>query len=406
MEEQWIGRLRKRFADRKTAAPENLWQGIEQRLQQMETERHVVPQQKKHISLIPLWVGAAAASLLIIYIGVWQGQVENAQHQALLTKASKDNPATVVPSSVTSNDASAETSFGRAAKIILQQVVAEALSSQDDTVKQMAQNTSVEILDVNQEKACEEAPRHQRKTYPSCKTADEDLLLAMTPSRSDRQPVSVALYGTRLGGASQTTGNIPTVGQMSSMLYSNALGRPESDKQETPQVKVKHRQPIRVGLSARWQLNERVGVETGVTYTYLSSDIGSGDEKGGYKAEQKLQYVGIPLALSYSLWRYNHLDVYAKAGGMLDICVSGKTSTDYIMGNSVMSHAETDSKEQKPQWSVQAAAGIQYHFSDRVGAYIEPGLGYYFDNGSGLETIFKEKPLNFNFNVGVRFVLK
>ena len=414
MEEQWIDHLRKRFADRKMDAPENLWQGIEHKLQQLETEAQVVPQQKKRMKLIPLWVGAAA-SFLIIYIGVWQGKVEDAvsQHQQLaaveknIVSASAVSSPGAVDASAAVADVSSQSSVGKEAKKIFRRVVDEIIiPSHDDVDAQVAQKTNVDITEVEREKECEVAPQREMKTYATGMNDDDRILLAMTPSRKQRQPLSVALYGAGLGNASQTTGNIPTVGHMSSMLYSNALREPESDRSETQQVKVKHRQPIRAGLSARWQLNERIGLETGITYTYLSSDIGSGDDKGGYKAEQKLHYVGIPLALSYSLWRYNHLEVYAKAGGMLDICVSGKTSTDYIMGNSVVSHVETDSKEQKPQWSVLAAAGIQYKFSDMIGAYIEPGLGYYFDNGSSVETIFKEKPLNFHFNVGVRFVLK
>lgn len=35
--------------------------------------------------------------------------------------------------------------------------------------------------------------------------------------------------------------------------------------------------------------------------------------------------------------------------------------------------------------------------------YVEPGISYYFDDGSPISTIYKEKPVNFNLNLGLRF---
>ena len=40
-----------------------------------------------------------------------------------------------------------------------------------------------------------------------------------------------------------------------------------------------------------------------------------------------------------------------------------------------------------------------------VGVYVEPGVSYYFDDRSPLSTIYKEKPLNFNLNLGVRYTI-
>lgn len=35
-----------------------------------------------------------------------------------------------------------------------------------------------------------------------------------------------------------------------------------------------------------------------------------------------------------------------------------------------------------------------------VGVYVEPGLSYYFDDGTDMKTIYKDKPLNLNLNHG------
>jgi hypothetical protein len=47
--------------------------------------------------------------------------------------------------------------------------------------------------------------------------------------------------------------------------------------------------------------------------------------------------------------------------------------------------------------------GLGYQLSNTIGLYAEPGISYYFNNGSQLETIYKEDPLHFNLRLGLRF---
>ena len=58
------------------------------------------------------------------------------------------------------------------------------------------------------------------------------------------------------------------------------------------------------------------------------------------------------------------------------------------------------------QVSVNGAVGAEFKFSHNVSLYTEPALNFYFDNGSSIPTLYQEKPLNFNLNVGIRFNLK
>ena len=43
--------------------------------------------------------------------------------------------------------------------------------------------------------------------------------------------------------------------------------------------------------------------------------------------------------------------------------------------------------------------------TEKFGIYAEPGVVYYFDDGSNVNTIRKEHPFNFNIQLGVRFTL-
>lgn len=56
----------------------------------------------------------------------------------------------------------------------------------------------------------------------------------------------------------------------------------------------------------------------------------------------------------------------------------------------------SESETVKPlQFSVMGAVGAQYNISRRVGVYVEPGVSYFFDDGSDVQTIRKENPCNF-----------
>lgn len=165
---------------------------------------------------------------------------------------------------------------------------------------------------------------------------------------------------------------------------------PTSDLYE----ETKHHQPISVGMQVGFHLLPKLKLSTGLVYTKVSSDFISGVSDTRTESTQDLHYIGIPLNLSYSVWEYKGLHTYVTAGG------EGAVN--------IKNHAETDgevkeSKRDKMQWSTNASVGIQYDFIPQLGVYVEPGMKYYFDNGSQIENIFKDKKLNFNIQFGLRF---
>ena len=167
-----------------------------------------------------------------------------------------------------------------------------------------------------------------------------------------------------------------------------------------------HRQPVRVGLTFCYNISNRLGVETGVTYTYLWSSLVSGSDNNRYDVRQILHYVGVPLNLNVNIWRNRLLDVYVSAGGLMEKCVSGRSRTEYIIGGSTVSTKTEDVMVRQLQWSVNASAGLQLNLSRHVGLYVEPGVSYAFDNGSDVETIYSKHPVNFDLTVGFRFSFK
>ena len=119
--------------------------------------------------------------------------------------------------------------------------------------------------------------------------------------------------------------------------------------------------------------------------------------------DQQLHYLGIPLRLSYNIFDSKYLTVYASAGGMAEKCISGSARTIVEINGTETDNTAGRINIKPLQWSVSAEAGVQGNINDFIGIYIEPGASWHFDNGSLVSTVYKEKPLNFNLEFGIRF---
>lgn len=211
-------------------------------------------------------------------------------------------------------------------------------------------------------------------------------------------------------GASSVTNSTATyveaVGPDDVMWADNPqLGIGIFNQGKSVKTEYKHRLPVRVGLNVAYRLTDRLSVESGVSYTRLSSDMKDGTKDNYSSGSQKLDYIGVPLNVKYRALGYRRLSVYASAGLLTEKCVSGKTTHEYVISGEKKKH-ETEDVAAKPwQLSVNAALGAQFDVLRNVGVYVEPGVSYYFDDRSPLSTIYKEKPLNFNLNMGVRYTI-
>lgn len=194
----------------------------------------------------------------------------------------------------------------------------------------------------------------------------------------------------------------PTSAREQLQGYSSVL---LSNNSQPVSTSTEHYQPVSFGLAISVGLDDRFSLETGADYSCLVSDMSSGTEENRYDIRQTLHYVGVPLRARYSFWKPGGFDLYMTAGGKVEKCVGGTTSTSYVVKSSVSSSTKDRITVDPLQWSVGASLGIGYRFNDLVGIYLEPGVSYYFDNGSFVETVYRERPLNFSLGIGLRFNL-
>ena len=155
-----------------------------------------------------------------------------------------------------------------------------------------------------------------------------------------------------------------------------------------------HKQPISFGLTLSYPLTKRLSLSTGAVYTKLSSDFLTIVQDHQIKRHQVLHYVGIPLNLQFSVWQWHGLEAYFAAGGQLDWNVAAQSNTDGV---------DQKMDKDRAQWSVGGSLGVQYHIVPQIGLYAEPGIRYYFNNGSSISNFYKDKPTNFNLQLGLRF---
>ena len=169
-------------------------------------------------------------------------------------------------------------------------------------------------------------------------------------------------------------------------------------------VSYDHDRPIKVGLSVKYNIDNRWSISSGLTYSYLRSSFDYSDGKMSGSGVQKLHYVGLPLAASYNVVSAKRLKVYLTAGGEMQKLVSGKATMDGV--NIPEEDKKRDIREGGMQWSLNAAVGAEYNIVDNFGIYVEPGVSHYIDNKSSVENFYKYKPTNFSLNVGLRLSIR
>ena len=177
-----------------------------------------------------------------------------------------------------------------------------------------------------------------------------------------------------------------------------------NNRDKMTSTEVKHRMPINVVASVKWHFADDWALESGVSYTYLQSELHSGSHLY-WEDTQKLHYVGIPLKVHRAIWGNSRMSLYASAGGMVEKCVSGTMESVYVTSQTDRERETTSIDEHPFQWSVSAAVGAQVNLLSSLSLFVEPGVAYYFDDNSHLETIRKEHPFNFNLQFGLRFDL-
>lgn len=420
MKEEWTNKLKDLLSGYEEDVPERLWLDIESTLADTgkATPHHVRMKRRAAIVRLVTAVTAAAAAVFLGYVlfaDMPQHPVSDAPVASAVKHATPEAAGTSgMPQGTGMAAAVANVASGirQAFVAVVDGDAVQDIPVADASVSAPAADSVTQRQEPPKTVTPPSATVTKRPAAPLRDTRDKPHVM---PTRRHGNRFSMSLYAQ----------NIP-VSSSSSQMYSRPMmlslpggsgsGGGSADapvntglpciKSITDVTAKKHRFPVRGGVSLRYALTDRTGIETGVTYTRLTSHFTSGGVAHHNDTGQTLHYVGIPLNVSYTLWRNRRLETYLSVGGEVQKCVSGKSEAVSVSNGTVVASEESSIKDSRLQWSANAAAGIQLNIVPAVGIYAEPGLSWTPDNGSSVETIYKDKPLNVNIKLGVRVKIK
>ena len=158
--------------------------------------------------------------------------------------------------------------------------------------------------------------------------------------------------------------------------------------------------PLSIGITVRKRLTRKLGFETGLVYTYLSTSFAM-NESQYYTANLKLHYIGVPANLIVNLRDKRSWNMYVFGGGMVE---KGLQAVFTRRGVLVYEHLNHKEKSSIPglQWSMHGGFGASYNFFKDMSLFFEPGFSYYFDCDQPMSRR-TEEPFIFNLRVGLRY---
>ena len=435
MKEKWINNLQKKMESYEETEPSRLWDDIESAL--IAKKSSPIINYRKVILWTTSMAGIAAMLALIFFLGkenasspttpayitsqtteqTIQESTTNQNQNNTITQPIDEKRELLANNTISYNEQReiSSTKPESDAAIVSKEDITEKRTNDNIEERQQVENKDPVDTQIQPEK---EKEKDNNILLPRGNANDgsfDNYDFRRTSATNEGRLVASA-YSTNLpntSGESSGYGELIARATLPGQMSANAIseqGPAEdiifSNIGEETITKTEHKQPVKAGLSLRYQLSNKFGIESGVTYTYLSSSLTSGTSKNLYETEQSLQYIGIPLNVMYNIWSNKQMGFYVSGGGLVEKNISGKSHTNYILNNKIELSEERKIKDGPLQFSVNSAVGFQYNASSLLGVFVEPGIGYYFDNGSDIETIYKDKPLNFNLKIGLRFNIK
>lgn len=446
MKQDWTDTLKQKMAGYEERPSDELWAALSEKAGLQESRRKVIP--------VWFWGLSAAAALMagIFVVTKVNDKSVNALGDITADVAVSETVDAEVPEPVERTLAEdlvemkseeamslADVAVGRkqkAAKVGIKQMVKarkaeSALIAEAVPVESSVSAVSEDVTSVNTEEYAAEVPSENHDAREAATVESDtveqsepamswDEYLKETPSEKARARRSGGFSaGIVAGGAvgGNTSGSKPTAMVMGANPLAAGVTKTDwIDKdskasaivynQPEVQEEYSHKIPVKVGLTARYNITGRLGVETGLTYSILSSSVKTGNSETGKNwstGSHTLHYLGIPLNISFNILNSRYVNIYVTGGGMMEKSISGSIKTDEYVDGKFDRTLTTNISPKGLQWSVNAAAGIQANILPQLGFFVEPGVSHHFKNSSRVRSIYTDKPTDFSLGFGLRY---
>ena len=437
MEKDWTKEFRDKLEDWQQPAPEGLWEAVSSEMG--------VTQRRRPVWKVFGWAGGVAAAAVVVaavlHFGFGRGQVDGSDVSLL-----RESSGGIIAQVITEGNDKEEAHSGESTMAMPLEVFGEVSGEVPGRDFRFGERKMTEVTEEegvsgeteemifnedsteenlageekgNPEKEAEESPGDETVGDERKKPAGDERVETVGDAwkeivddgvkagRSNRGNVRIgAVVSGGNGGNSHLDGYAGTTAATGMV---NAFGvNPQADimmfnRTREVSTDTKYFQPIRAGVSVKWNFAGRWGLESGLYWSGLYSRTTSGSETYFTRSRQELHYLGIPLNLTCDIWSGKGFTVYATAGGMLEKCVGGRVRTEYFYNNTSAAPESSAISEKEIQWSAGVNVGAEYLFSKHIGLYLEPGAVWHFNNDSPVDNVYKSRPFDFNLSLGLRF---
>lgn len=412
----WTRQLHDRLDNHKTAVPDGLWDNIERRL---DAKRK--PKRRRVVLRAASWMAAAASVALLVVGGFYTNRHGVAPVSAPLAGARSvaQNAEKGAPTTGSGSSGGLLALVGGGSKAASASAPASAASQKDMAVASADDALGTAVVqgvgeEVPVEVAAASAPDMEKAASATAKT--ENRSGGRHPSAvANAAPVGGYVHhgtaknssrwsvGAHTGNAFAESRNTQGAVPIAQFCASSDRNPDETVFNAYPLLfanykEVKHHnQPLAVGMSVSYAINNRLALSTGLVYTRVTSDFIQQAGSDEIVDNQRLHYIGVPLGVSCNVWSNRSVRTYATVGAQVDFNVKATLDTEGV---------STNIKKDRPQVSGTAGVGVEYDIVPQVGVYAEPGVRYYFNNHSAVDNIFKSQPWAFSLQVGVRINVK
>lgn len=393
MKERWIDDIKVEMQEFESDSPKGLWESIEGRLPASK----VAPTHSWWgwaVAAGALAVAGASAFLFFRPISPQEViSVEKAEPVVALNDVRPDSSEQIV----------------RSQEIVEPVAVSQPKEAQMPEKSAVSQKTEAlrETTAVQEAETAQETTSAQEpESLPWEEFSQETRVARKTPQNR----VSVGLAASGAASFSQTAliGGGPLFGvglDAVSWEDSPKLGLAVVNQGKDIESELRHKVPVRLTLGVSYAITDRLSVVSGLSHTLLLSEYKEGTQQNYKSGEQRVEYVGVPINLKYDFYSSTRLDVYASAGLTLDKCIKANRTDDYFLSGENRLKEVISLGEHPFQLSAGAAFGAEYRIYDSLWLFGECGLAYFFNDRSSLEILYKERPLNATFNLGIRVAL-
>jgi hypothetical protein len=416
-DDKWLKSLRGKMDDYELMPPDNIWESIDKQLSHADSQKQFVIGRK-------IWITVAATLLIMVcsvftihFMNRYDDQIGNiaknknthyikSKNNSVNTKLTANTNVSETKSvsslsSVTRESMNADkgrrnnkdkrfTATSESTQMV--QIVSAVCNTQDSTTIVTENIIKTNEIAVNTKQ--QNTSIRRNTDLPPAKDGERLIAMSDLNKKKNENTWSFSL-GTTMSTSNlsddgdafnscQSSNNFPSVCTPTDNRFEN-----ENDKFLIGYTKIelKHHRPIKIGFTIEKRINKNFGIASGLTSTYLLST--TEDNYLNNENDQRIYYIGIPIKINYHFFDKRKFSLYWSNGLEAEKCIYARRSGEHL-------HLD------RIQMSINTSFGAEYLIAPKLSIYAEPGLSYYWGNGTKIETYRTKNPLSFDLHVGLK----